>query len=47
MLQLGDGTTRPSATPRLVEGDHTWLMISAGNGHSCGVTSELVGKCWG
>jgi len=46
--QLGDGTTRDRTTPVDVVGlapDVT--MVTAGNDHTCAVTSSGTVKCWG
>jgi alpha-tubulin suppressor-like RCC1 family protein len=48
--QLGDGTTTERLAPRAVgSGRDVWLfaVISAGDGHSCGVTSSNLAYCWG
>lgn len=34
-------------TPQLVVGGHAWSTISAGSAHSCGVTTDGDGYCWG
>jgi alpha-tubulin suppressor-like RCC1 family protein len=52
---LGDGTVRdrfnpndrPSMTPRLVLGEHTFETVSAGFYGACGLTAEGVAYCWG
>lgn len=48
--QLGNGVTLPGAsigTPVPVNGGYTWAKISAGDSHTCGMTSTGVGYCWG
>jgi len=50
--QVGDGTavslypfSRPS--PSIVAGEHTFLAITAGGLHSCGITTAGAAYCWG
>jgi alpha-tubulin suppressor-like RCC1 family protein len=46
--QLGDGaTTTGSATPSPVSGGHIFSSISAGQSHTCAVTTAGVAYCWG
>jgi alpha-tubulin suppressor-like RCC1 family protein len=51
--QLGDGTTTNSTIPVLVSGEHIWASIDAsisvdgGYLHTCGVTTDGAGYCWG
>lgn len=46
--QLGNGSTTHSALPVAVAGLASGVTsISAGNGHSCAVTSSGAVKCWG
>ena len=45
--QLGDGTQVGKSTPTLVVGRHTFGSVSAGDGHTCGVTTGNVAYCWG
>jgi alpha-tubulin suppressor-like RCC1 family protein len=51
--QLGDGTTMEwtwpygTGTPVAVTGGHTFTAVSAGDYHSCGVTSANEAYCWG
>jgi len=40
-----NGATNPSPTPVL--GGHTFRMISAGESHSCGITTANKAWCWG
>ncbi|MFN0098284.1 MAG: putative Ig domain-containing protein [Gemmatimonadaceae bacterium] len=46
--QVGDSTTGGNRTaPALVRGGHTWASISAGNSHTCGITTLGASYCWG
>jgi alpha-tubulin suppressor-like RCC1 family protein len=46
--QLGNGSQSSSSRPaRVAVGALTFQSISAGNNHSCAVTSEGVAYCWG
>ena len=46
--QLGNGlTTDISHGPDEVSGGHTWTSIHAGGSHTCGVTTDGGGYCWG
>lgn len=46
--QLGIGdTVRASSTPQPVAGALRFAMVSAGTTHSCGVTTNGEGYCWG
>ena len=49
--QLGDGTTNDSLIPVVVDGfdvdEENAMAISAGNRHTCVVTSSRAVKCWG
>jgi alpha-tubulin suppressor-like RCC1 family protein len=46
--QLGNGTGTPlSFTPVPVSGGLTFATLSAGNRHTCGVTTGGVAYCWG
>ena len=45
--QLGDGTTTPRTAPTPVVGDLKFASISAGEGHTCGVTTSGAAYCWG
>lgn len=45
---LGTGSQDESiATPALVAGGHTFVAISAGSYHTCGITTEGFTYCWG
>ncbi len=46
--QLGTGeTTEIEGLPVPVAGDRAWARVSAGHGHSCGVTGDGSALCWG
>jgi alpha-tubulin suppressor-like RCC1 family protein len=46
--QLGDGTTTDRRTPVMIAGGSLrFRRVSAGAGHSCGVTTGDRGYCWG
>ena len=45
--QLGDGTTTNRNTPVLVSGLLSFALVSAGALHTCGVTTNGDGYCWG
>jgi len=47
--ELGGGSTYPGSAlmPQAVAGGLTFANVSAGNGHSCGVTTEGNAYCWG
>ena len=48
--RLGDGTSSLSTgtpTPVLVLGGYDWVDVSAGNAHTCGVTTVGAAYCWG
>jgi alpha-tubulin suppressor-like RCC1 family protein len=45
--QLGDGTTTSRTVPTPVAGDLKSASISAGEGHTCGVTTSGAAYCWG
>ena len=49
--ELGDGTTTNRATPVQVAGSGTATLIftavTAGEGHSCGLTVDHAVYCWG
>ncbi len=46
--QVGDGTFDERLTPVAVSGGHRFLMLSAGDGHTCGVRQlDFAILCWG
>ena len=46
--QLGDASTLNSSYPVLVAGGaHTFLSVSAGNDHACGIMTTGPARCWG
>jgi alpha-tubulin suppressor-like RCC1 family protein len=46
--QLGNGTTiSPSTTPVPVAGELTFASLTAGEDHTCGLTSGETAYCWG
>ena len=47
--QLGDTEQLKTdhSVPTKVSGGHSWQSISAGFNHTCGVTTDGVGYCWG
>ena len=45
--QLGDGTTTNRQTPVAVRGGREFHQVSAGESHTCGVTSSSKAFCWG
>jgi alpha-tubulin suppressor-like RCC1 family protein len=46
--QLGENTTmQPSRTPIAVAGALLFRQVSAGEAHTCGVTTDNVAYCWG
>src|SRR5205814_4297792 len=46
--QRGDGTVaRTANTPQAVLGGFSFTTISAGGGHTCGVTMSGAAYCWG
>ena len=46
--QLGQGTiTSAPSTPVLVTGGHTFTAIRSAGSHTCGITSDGTGWCWG
>lgn len=44
--QLGDGTTNPSSTPKIVDGGE-WVCACAGSWHSAGIKSDGTLWTWG
>ena len=47
MLGSDDSTLTHRAVPVLVAGNLTFVQVSAGAAHSCGVTTSGDGYCWG
>jgi alpha-tubulin suppressor-like RCC1 family protein len=45
--QLGDSSTNARNSPVPVAGGHSFIEISAGGNHTCGVTGALTVYCWG
>jgi len=45
--QLGNGTTKNSATPTLVDGVAGATVLALGEQHSCAITSDSSLECWG
>jgi alpha-tubulin suppressor-like RCC1 family protein len=45
--QLGLGDTKPRPKPETVQIEGTWLRVSAGERHTCGVTDPGHLWCWG
>jgi len=45
--ELGDGTTTNRLVPTVVAGGLTFTAVSAGFGHTCGVTPSGAAYCWG
>jgi len=45
--QLGTGMPDPATTPTSVSGDRGFVAVSAGAGHTCGITVEGEALCWG
>src|SRR5258708_4752059 len=45
--ELGDGTTTNRSTPTLVLGGVSFVAVSAGSFHTCGVTPAGAAYCWG
>ena len=43
----GGPASEEDSTPILVAGGHQWFSVSAGNTHTCGVTTSNVAYCWG
>ncbi len=42
-----DGYLADKSSPVAISGSYTWRQISAGDQHTCGVTTSNVGYCWG
>jgi alpha-tubulin suppressor-like RCC1 family protein len=45
--QLGDGTTTRRLTPGAVAGGRRYRLVTAGQHHTCGVTTSDEAFCWG
>ena len=45
--RLGDGTTDPRLVPTLVAGGVSFDVVTAGNAHTCGISTDHVAYCWG
>ncbi len=45
--QLGDGTTIDRASPVPVLGGLSFVALSVGDGHTCGLVSDGTAYCWG
>jgi alpha-tubulin suppressor-like RCC1 family protein len=45
--QLGNGTTTPATSPVVVSPSLRFAAVTAGAGHTCGVTTEGAALCWG
>ena len=45
--QLGEGTVASRSVPTRVADADQYAAVSAGYGHSCGITTAGVAKCWG
>jgi alpha-tubulin suppressor-like RCC1 family protein len=45
--QLGDGTSVNKSVPTLVSGGLVFASLSAGEVHTCGVTTGNIAYCWG
>ena len=45
--ELGDGTTEDRSTPTPVLGDHTFVSLTGGITHTCGITDDGAALCWG
>lgn len=44
---LGNGLTTPDSVPALVSGGLTFVQMTAGTAHSCGLTAAGAAWCWG
>jgi alpha-tubulin suppressor-like RCC1 family protein len=45
--QLGDGTTTDHLLPVTVADSLSFAAVSAGAGHTCGITTQGIAYCWG
>jgi alpha-tubulin suppressor-like RCC1 family protein len=45
--QLGDGSTRDTHSPVAVHGGLNLTLVTGGESHTCGYTTQRVGYCWG
>jgi alpha-tubulin suppressor-like RCC1 family protein len=46
--QLGNGLeSELDSVPALVSGGHTFLTVTTGDQHTCGITTDSVAYCWG
>src|SRR5207245_7594271 len=45
--QIGIGTTTNVSAPTAVAAGSTWLNVSVGNEHACGLRSDGQILCWG
>jgi len=45
--RLGDGTTSDKSIPTAVAGGGSWMQISAGRLHTCGIKVDGSAWCWG
>ena len=46
--QVGDGTVKNRDSPvEIASGEYKWASISAGTDHTCGITEDGAGYCWG
>jgi alpha-tubulin suppressor-like RCC1 family protein len=45
--ELGDGTTASHSSPALVIGGLTFITVSSGIYHTCGITTGGAAYCWG
>ena len=45
--QLGDGTAQQRLVPATVSGGMTFTAVTAGNAHTCALTSIGAAYCWG
>ena len=46
--ELGDGTETDRSLPvAIADGKYKWSSMSAGRFHTCGITTDRAGYCWG